>query len=84
VKWNHPATPWENFQATPSAEVMATVVWDAEGVILVHIMPCGETINTDLYNYTFKTLQKRFKVVQPCKNVAEIFLQHEKVQPHPS
>ena len=50
VKWNHPTTPRENFKATPSAEkVMATVVWDAEGVILVYIMPCGEAINADLY-----------------------------------
>jgi hypothetical protein len=50
VKSNHPTTPRENFKATPSAEkVMATVVWDAEGVILVYIMPCGEAINADLY-----------------------------------
>jgi hypothetical protein len=50
VKWHHPATPWENFKATPSkGKVIANDVWDAEGVILVYIMPCGETINTDLY-----------------------------------
>jgi len=50
VKWHHPNTPQENFKATPSAgKVMATVVWEAEGVILVYIMPCGETINTHLY-----------------------------------
>jgi hypothetical protein len=38
------------FKATPSAEkVMATVFWDAEGVILVDIIPCGQTTNSDLY-----------------------------------
>jgi len=42
VKWHLPATP-------SAGKVKATVVWDAEGVILIYIMPCGETINRDLY-----------------------------------
>jgi hypothetical protein len=46
VKWHHPTIPQENFKFTPSA---GKVVWDAEGVILVYIMPCDETINTELY-----------------------------------
>jgi histone-lysine N-methyltransferase SETMAR len=54
---------------------MATVFWDAEGVILVDIMPCVQTINSDLYIQTLKTLQKHFSRVQPYKNVAEILLQ---------
>jgi hypothetical protein len=36
---------------------MATVFWNAEGVILVDIMPRGQTINSDLYIQTLENLQ---------------------------
>jgi hypothetical protein len=44
-------------------KVMATVFWDAEGVIFVDIMPCGQTINSDLYIQTLKNLQKHLRRV---------------------
>jgi hypothetical protein len=37
---------------------------DAEGVISVDIVPRGQTINSDLYARTLKTLQKRFRRVR--------------------
>jgi hypothetical protein len=51
--------------------------WDAEGVILVDIMPRGQTINSDLYTQTLKNLQKRLRRVRSHKNIAEILLQHD-------
>jgi histone-lysine N-methyltransferase SETMAR len=63
---------------------MATVFRNAEGVILVDIMPCGQTINSDLYIQTLKKFQKRLRRVQPHKNVAEILLQHNNARPHTS
>jgi histone-lysine N-methyltransferase SETMAR len=63
---------------------MATVFWNAEGVILVDIMPRGQTINSDLYIQTLKKLQKHLRRVQPHKNVFEILLQHNNAQPHTS
>ena len=33
---------------------MATIFWDGEEVILVDIMPCGQTINSDLYTVSPK------------------------------
>jgi hypothetical protein len=35
--------------------------WDAEGVILLDIMPCGQTINSDLYIQTLKNLAEVFQ-----------------------
>lgn len=32
--------------------------WSTEGVTLVDIMPHGQTINSDVYSQTLKTLQK--------------------------
>ena len=39
---------------------MATIFWDAEGLILVDIVLCGQTINSDVYIQTLKTSQKLF------------------------
>ena len=45
-------------KATPSAgKVMATIFWDAEGLILVDIMSCDQTISSDLYIQTLNTLR---------------------------
>jgi hypothetical protein len=77
VEWHHPTSPWKKkFMVTPSAgKVMATAFWDAEGVILVDIMPHVQIINSDLYFQTLKNLQKHLRRVRPHKIVAEI-LQH--------
>jgi histone-lysine N-methyltransferase SETMAR len=37
VEWHHPTSPRRKFMVIPSpGKVMATIFWDAEGVILVH------------------------------------------------
>jgi len=78
MEGHHPTSPQKMmFKAIPSVrKVMDTVFWDAEGVILVDIMPCGQTINSDLYIQTLKTLWKCFRRVKPQKNVAENLLQY--------
>jgi histone-lysine N-methyltransferase SETMAR len=85
MEWRHPIYPRrKKFKVTPSAaKVMATVFY-AEGVILVQIMPRGQTINSNLYIQTLKNLQKYLRRVRPHKNVAEILLQHDNERPHTS
>jgi len=61
-----------------------SVFWDAEEGIFVGILPCAETINSDLYIQTQKTLQKHFRWGQSHKNVVAILLQHDNVEPHTS
>jgi hypothetical protein len=55
---HHPTSPMKMmFKVIPSAtEVTDTVIWNAKGVVLVDILPCGQTINSDLYIQTVKTL----------------------------
>jgi hypothetical protein len=50
LEWHHPTSPRKKkFKATPSAgEVMVTIFWDAEGLILVDIMSCDQSISSDL------------------------------------
>jgi hypothetical protein len=79
VEWHHPnSSRKKKFKATPSAgKVMVSAFWDEAGVILIDIMPRGQTINVDLYIQTLKTVQKHFRRVQRNKNVAVILLQHD-------
>jgi hypothetical protein len=67
MEWHHPTFPrGKKFKVTPSAgKVMTTVFFHAEGVILVDIMPRGQTINSDLYFHTLKNLQKRLRRIRP-------------------
>ena len=45
----------------------ATILRDAKGTTSVDIMPHSQTINSDLYVQTLKTLKKHFRMVQPHK-----------------
>ena len=38
-----------------------SVFWDAEEGNFVDILPCAETINSDMYIRTLQTLQKHFR-----------------------
>jgi hypothetical protein len=72
VEWHH-QTSQKKCKATSSAgKVVATAFWDAEGVVLREL-----TITSDMNIRTLiKTSQKRFRIVGPCTNVAEIPFQH--------
>jgi len=51
----------ENGQVEVSdVHLSCSVFWDAEEGIFVDILPCAETINSDLYIQTLKTFQKLF------------------------
>jgi hypothetical protein len=47
-------------------------------------MSRGAAINSYLYLQALKPLQKRFRSAGHYSKVAEIFLQHNKTQPHTS
>jgi hypothetical protein len=44
----------------------------AEGIFLVDIVRCGQTINSDLYIRILKTSEKRFGGVEHHRNIAEV------------
>jgi histone-lysine N-methyltransferase SETMAR len=60
---------------------MATVFSDCEGVILIDVLPRGQTIKSDVY---VETLKKRFRRLRPHKDVTEVLLHHENARPHTS
>ncbi|KAJ4446975.1 hypothetical protein ANN_13677 [Periplaneta americana] len=72
-------------KSTPSAgNVMATVFFDSEGLLLVDIMPHGTTINSDEYVATLKKLQVRLSRVRRHREKQDVLLLHENAQPYVS
>ncbi|GFN92159.1 histone-lysine N-methyltransferase SETMAR [Plakobranchus ocellatus] len=62
MTWKHPSSPvTKNFKVQRSAaKVMATVFWDAKGVILLDILPQGQSINAARYCSLLTALKKQF------------------------
>jgi hypothetical protein len=85
MELHHPTCTRKKLKATSSAgKIMATAFWEAEEVILVDIMPRGQTIILDLYTQTLKTFRNNFKRARLHENNAEILLQHDSARPHTS
>ncbi|KAJ4450163.1 hypothetical protein ANN_01570 [Periplaneta americana] len=73
------------FKSTPSAgNVMATVFFDSEGLLLVDIMPHGTTINSDGHVATLKKLQVRVSRVRRHREKQDVLLLHDNAQPYVS
>jgi hypothetical protein len=72
MEWHHTTSPRKKkVKAVPSAgKIMATVFEDCEGVILIDVLPSGQTINSDVYVETLK-LKKRFRRVRSHKDVTK-------------
>ena len=63
---------------------MATVFWDAEGVIPVDFLPRGETINSEAYIQTLTRLRARIRRVRPNLPIDKVLLLHDNARPHTS
>jgi predicted RNA-binding protein YlxR (DUF448 family) len=55
--------------------------WTVKGVIVIDVLPRGQTINSDVY---VGTLKKRFLRVRPHKDLTEVVLHHDNSRPHTS
>ncbi|GFR70043.1 histone-lysine N-methyltransferase SETMAR [Elysia marginata] len=67
MTWKHPSPPvTKNFKVQRSAaKVMATVFWDAKGVILLDILPQGQCINASQYCSTLGRLRDAIRRNRP-------------------
>jgi histone-lysine N-methyltransferase SETMAR len=86
MEWHHTNSPRKKkFKAVSSAgKIMAIDFWDCEGVILIDVLPIGQTITSDVYVETLKKLKKRFRRVRSHKDVTKVLLQHDNARPHTS
>jgi hypothetical protein len=66
IEWHHTTTPQKKkFKTIPSASKIIVSFWDCEGVIIIDMLPRGQTINSNVY---VETLKKHFQRVHPHKD----------------
>ncbi|GFO33804.1 histone-lysine N-methyltransferase SETMAR [Plakobranchus ocellatus] len=61
---------------------MATVFWDAKGVILLDILPQGQCINAAQYCSTLDRLKEAIRRKRPGLLRRGVVLQHDNATPH--
>ncbi|GFO21941.1 histone-lysine N-methyltransferase SETMAR [Plakobranchus ocellatus] len=84
MTWKHPSSPvTKKFKVQRSAaKVMATVFWDAKGVILLDILPQGQCINAARYCSTLDRLKEAICRKRLGLLRRGVVLQHDNATPH--
>ncbi|GFN96862.1 EF-hand calcium-binding domain-containing protein 6 [Plakobranchus ocellatus] len=84
MTWKHPSSPvTKKFKVQRSAaKVMATVFWDAKGVILLDILPQVQCINAARYCSTLDRLKEAIRRKRPGLLRRGVVLQHDNATPH--
>ncbi|GFO38857.1 histone-lysine N-methyltransferase SETMAR [Plakobranchus ocellatus] len=84
MTWKHPSSPvTKKFKVQQSAtNVMATVFWDSRGMILLDILPKGESVNADRYCETLDRLRHGVRRKRPGLLRSGVDLQHNNATPH--
>ncbi|GFS20001.1 histone-lysine N-methyltransferase SETMAR [Elysia marginata] len=84
MTWKHTSSPvTKKFKVQRrAAKVMATVFWDAKGVILLDILLHGQFINAAQYCSTLDRLRDAIRHKRPGLLRRGVELQHDKVTPH--
>ncbi|GBO21073.1 Mariner Mos1 transposase [Araneus ventricosus] len=73
----------QSFKTTLSAhEIMCTVFWDRQGILLVEFLPRGETINAVRYCETLRKLRLAIQNKRRGKLGQDIVLLHDNARPH--
>ncbi|GFN98065.1 histone-lysine N-methyltransferase SETMAR [Plakobranchus ocellatus] len=84
MTWKHPYSPvTKKFKVQQSTtKVMATVFWDSRGMILLDILPKGESVNADRYCETLDRLRHAVRRKRPGLLRSGVVLQHDNATPH--
>ncbi|GFR67738.1 histone-lysine N-methyltransferase SETMAR, partial [Elysia marginata] len=84
MTWKHPSSPvTKKFKGQRSpAKVMATVFWDAKGMVLSDILPHGQCINSVQYCSTLDRLLCAIRRKRPGLLRMGVVLQHNNATPH--
>ncbi|GFN84016.1 hypothetical protein PoB_001052200 [Plakobranchus ocellatus] len=79
VTWRHPSSPvTKKFKVQQSA---TKVFWDSRGMILIDILPKGESVNADRYCETLDRLREAVRRKRPGLLRSGVVLQHDNATP---
>ena len=81
MEYRHRGSPTRRKFKTQTSigKIMATVFWDASGVIHVDFLEPGSTINAQRYVSTLKALKDRLRRIRSNKRIV---LHHDNARPH--
>ncbi|GFN87246.1 histone-lysine N-methyltransferase SETMAR [Plakobranchus ocellatus] len=79
--WKHPSSPVTNIQQS-ATKVMATVFWDSCGMILLDILPKGESVNAGRYCKTLDRLKHAVRLLE-ANYQAMIWRRATETESHP-
>ena len=85
MEWHHSHSPptKKKFRSQRSADkVMCTVIWDAQGIILLDFLKPGATVNFEHYIKPLIKLKARIARIKSEKTT--LFLQHDNAKLHAS
>lgn len=84
MEWRHSTSPKKvKFKQTISArKIKCTVFWDRKGVLLVDVLPRGDTINSETYCETLKKLRRAIQNKRRGMLSKRIVLLHNNARPH--
>ncbi|GFO05091.1 histone-lysine N-methyltransferase SETMAR [Plakobranchus ocellatus] len=83
VTWKHPSSPVTKKVQSPASatKVMTTVFWDSRGMIILDILPKGESVNADQYCETLDRLRHAVRRKRPGLLRSGVVLQHDNATP---
>lgn len=86
MQWKHPGSPTpKKFKVSPSSgKVMASVFWDAEGVLMVDYLQKGSTINGEYYASELRQLREQIKKKRRGKLSRGVWLLQDNAPAHTS
>ena len=84
MTWKHKGSPTPlKFRTQPSAgKIMATIFWDAEGVLLVDFLPRGSTITGEYYAGVLGHLRDSIRQKRRGKLTRGVLLLHDNAPVH--
>ena len=84
MQWVHKGSPPPKKAKTQFSgkKLMATVFWDAKGVLLIEYMPRGSTINGEAYGNTIKNLKTALEEKRPHSYPQKNLLLHDNCRVH--
>ena len=62
-------------------KVMATVFWEASGVLLIDHLPNGQAVNADRHIATLEKLKRNIRRKRPGLRDDQVLLLHENARP---
>ena len=85
-QWKHPGSPPpKKAKTVPSAgKVMASVLWDADGILMIDYLQKGKTINGAYYSSLLKQLKERIKIKRRGKIRKGVLFHQDNAPAHKS